>query len=240
MHRPRSISWPSALSVLGALLITSCATVTKGTHDTIHVVTEPAGASAFTDILKNPRQSRTDYIGCAPTPCRFDLPRRTEAVLQIDHTDYASLEVGIISDHRKERAYRARKRADAKTKDAKAKNAILSENGKLGLGASAATYAIGSLEAGAIVIPATGAGLVLAGSMFYVTASSYTLAANTTDTITGASYSLFPSAIGVRLSKDAADYAPDPTVAGVRQRRRVPSPKPPLSTTAPPPHTEVP
>lgn len=211
-----SRSFPQVL--ITAFTLAGCATITKGIHERIEVVSDPPGASAYTDIPKSRDDLSLGYIGCAPTPCSFSLPRRREAVLEINAPGFAPLEVGIISDHRKERAYREGKKAATK--------AGLPGNTALGLGATLATYGIGSLEAGAIVIPATGAGLVMAGSIIYTTTASYTLAANTTDTITGADHSLYPSAIGVRLSTDAHDYPPDPNVAGVRQRRSRPSPKP--------------
>lgn len=216
-----NIAYPYRLLilVLCAPIATACATITKGTHEQVLVVTDPPGASAYTDIPVNARDLSEGYIGCAPTPCEIRMARRAEAVIQINHPDYAPYEAAVFSDNREVRARRER-----------ARQALLSDNAKVATGLSSAYLVAGSLDAfGKVLLPATGAGVLVLGSVIYLGAGSGTLVGDATDTLSGASHSIYPNPLAVRLVKDAREYPLDPNVAGVRQRRKTPSPKPPLT-----------
>lgn len=201
------------------MITAGCATVTKGTHEQLLVVSDPPGASAFTDVPVNRRDLSEGYIGCEPTPCTIRLPRRAEAVIEIQHPDFAPYEAAVFSDNR---AVRERREKD--------RQALLSDNAKLASGVSSAYFVAGSLDAfGTVILPATGAGVLLLSSTIVMGAGAGTLVGDATDTLSGASNSLYPNPLAVRLVKDARDYPVDPNVSGVRQRRTTPSPKPPLS-----------
>lgn len=200
---------------ISSFLLSSCATVTKGSHEDILVITEPPGAKAESDILIDPERPDNGYRGCEPTPCIITLGRRQEAVIDIHHKDFAPFETAVFTDIREVRDRRE-----------KTRETILNENQKAGAGWTAGYLAGASLtEFGTIILPSTGPAVVLLGSAFYTTAGSYALLADATDTLTGASNSLYPNPLAVRLTKDAALYPQDPNVVGVRQRRSKPSPK---------------
>ena len=239
----------------------ACATVTKGMHETITVATEPPSARAYTDILKSKSDIHAGYIGCEPTPCSFKLARRSEAVILIEHDDYTPYEAAVFSDHRSERRYREKKRLkEAAARDIKdpiktsvATNAVpkagttVSPNppvdtkdplirGNVVLGGATSTgvfTAASIIEYGTIIAPPLGAGALIGGSMILFSTAGYTLAADTTDAVTGANHSLYPNPVFVRLAKDPAQYSVDPNVVGVRQRRSKPSPKAPLHPDQP-------
>ncbi|WP_371397034.1 hypothetical protein [Fretibacter rubidus] len=243
---------------LPLILLSACATVTKGTHETIKVITEPPGARAYTDIVKMPRDTQTAYIGCEPTPCSFKLPRRTEAVVLIEHKDYAPYEAAVFSDHRSERRYREKtrlkKQAAARQRDSRSPIAATTDapvksgtavsladpadikdpliRGNVALGTAASTGLIAGtavLESGTVLVAPLAGGALIGGGMILFGAASYTLAADTTDAVTGADHSIYPNPLFVRLAKDRAQYTLDPNVDGVRQRRRKPSLKTPLA-----------
>ena len=196
-----------------------CATITKGSSEDILIITEPAGAQAESDILIDADNPDLGYIGCMPTPCSITLGRRQEAIIEIKHDDYAPFEAAIFSDVREVRERREQTR-----------QALLKQNAAVGTGLTASYYAAYSVDqVGKIILPSTGVGIVLLGSLAYSTAGSYVLLADATDTITGAANSLYPNPLAIRLSKQTSDYPQDPNVEGVRQRRNHPSPKPPLN-----------
>lgn len=218
------------LTALMLLIMTfsSCATVTKGTTESIKVITDPPGARAYTDILRVKSDKTSGYIGCEPTPCSFNLPRRTEAVILIEHADYAPYEAAVFSDNREVREYRERKRAKAAKEEAE-KKAHVRGNTALASAAYAGTYAAYSIDVfGTVLIPTSAISIALIGSLAAAGTGGYMIMADATDTVTGASNSLYPNPLFVRLAADPAQYPLDPNVKGVRQRRAAPSVKPPL------------
>ena len=58
------LSGASALGV--ALVLSGCATVTRGTTTTVNVISEPPGASVKT----------SNGFACSPTPCGMKVPRK--------------------------------------------------------------------------------------------------------------------------------------------------------------------
>ena len=126
------------------------------------------------------------------------------------------------------RQYRERKRAKEKNEEI-AKKAFVSGNTALASAASVGSYAGYSIDIlGTVFLRTSAAGIALIGSVMAVGTGSYMIMADATDTVTGASNSLYPNPLFVRLTADPAQYPLDPNVKGVRQRRAVPSVKPPL------------
>jgi len=90
----------SSFVVLGG-----CATVVRGTSQPFKVATEPPGATVTTTReTKNSRQERTkspnlaiDTYGCTPTPCEFDIPRRSTFIAKIEKPDYIPVYVTVRS-----------------------------------------------------------------------------------------------------------------------------------------------
>ena len=60
------------------LLLTGCATVTRGTNDTWTVNTTPAGAAVKT----------SNQFACDATPCTFKMPRKSEFDVTLTKTGY--------------------------------------------------------------------------------------------------------------------------------------------------------
>jgi hypothetical protein len=67
-----------------ALTMGGCATVTRGTTDTISVTSEPPGAQATTSLSN-----------ACTTPCTFDVPRMTEFVVTFNAPGYKPQEIPV-------------------------------------------------------------------------------------------------------------------------------------------------
>src|SRR3954469_25128586 len=69
-----------ALAGVGALSLTACATVTRGTKQTWTVETEPGGAAVKT----------SNGFECGQTPCTFKIKRNASFEVTIDKQGYKS------------------------------------------------------------------------------------------------------------------------------------------------------
>ena len=96
------------LAILSLLLITGCATVTRGSMDTLEVTSQPADAhvkvyrtnAGFTEKeIKNNEVADEDNPGAGPllgkTPATFRLARRGEYRVLIEKEGYESVEVEV-------------------------------------------------------------------------------------------------------------------------------------------------
>lgn len=105
-------------AVLGmSLCLPACATAIRGPNVDFHIVTDPPGATATTD-LETPesrralrrfeaRQDRGEledgdshiaaYYSCAPTPCSFEVSRRAEFTLTVENEGYHTATVEVTS-----------------------------------------------------------------------------------------------------------------------------------------------
>ncbi|MEL6693760.1 MAG: hypothetical protein AAFQ12_12125 [Pseudomonadota bacterium] len=78
--------------------LAGCATLVRGPNTHFHVVTEPAGASVTTDLVI-PKWQRSDpeYYACSPTPCSFEVSRKSEFEVVVSMDGYHPATVQISS-----------------------------------------------------------------------------------------------------------------------------------------------
>lgn len=82
--------------------LSGCATVVRGTTDTLSITTLPAGAQALTSVKHSGKSSDSSpningFYGCEPTPCKIELPRRTNAIVTISLSGHQEIAYRIIS-----------------------------------------------------------------------------------------------------------------------------------------------
>jgi hypothetical protein len=70
------------------LLLSGCATITRGTNDTWSVNTTPVGAAVKT----------SNQFACDSTPCTFKMPRKSEFDVTISKAGYKSW-TGHVTHH---------------------------------------------------------------------------------------------------------------------------------------------
>ena len=91
----------TSIFCLGAILIASCATVTRGTQHDFAVVTNPPGAAVTTTLEKfrksDQNQISGETYGCAPTPCSFSIPRRSKFIARIEKDGFVPVTVIVRS-----------------------------------------------------------------------------------------------------------------------------------------------
>lgn len=68
-----------------ALLISGCATVTRGKSDVLEIITLPPGATVQT----------SNGYGCASTPCAIKMPRRSEFAVSLTREKCEPTEVNV-------------------------------------------------------------------------------------------------------------------------------------------------
>lgn len=86
------------LSIGLSLIVTGCATATRGTHEMVQINSEPAGARAISNIPNNTKNSNLNgFYGCEPTPCGINFSRRAEPVISIKKDGYKNIKFKIVS-----------------------------------------------------------------------------------------------------------------------------------------------
>lgn len=80
------------------LSLSACATLTRGTHEMVKISSEPAGAKAVSDILSKNKENTLDgYLGCKPTPCGINLPRKSTPVITVSKVGYQTIQFKLVS-----------------------------------------------------------------------------------------------------------------------------------------------
>jgi len=83
-----------------SLLSTACATATRGTHEMVKINSEPAGATAISNIPAGKSKKQINgYLGCSPTPCGINFSRKSAPVVEISKTGYTPIKFKIISSN---------------------------------------------------------------------------------------------------------------------------------------------
>lgn len=81
-----------------SLLLSACATVTRGPNVKFHIVTDPPGAEVTTDLpRKKFKEGESIFHGCAPSPCHIHVSRRSEFVTTVSMPGYHTATVEITS-----------------------------------------------------------------------------------------------------------------------------------------------
>ena len=78
--------------ILVAVVISGCATVTRGTNADVVIATEPPGATAYAV------QDGERIATCEPTPCSFEVSRRANFDLVIELSGYQSATIPVDSN----------------------------------------------------------------------------------------------------------------------------------------------
>ena len=76
---------PVAVFLPIALLISGCATVTRGKNDVLEIMTLPPGATVRT----------TNGYSCASTPCAIKMPRKSEFAVSLTRDECEPTEVNV-------------------------------------------------------------------------------------------------------------------------------------------------
>jgi len=85
---------------LSALILSGCATATRGTHERVMINSEPIGAQALWNIPSNSAKNTIEgFIGCDPTPCGLNLPRKSAPVITVSKDGYQAIKFKIVSSN---------------------------------------------------------------------------------------------------------------------------------------------
>ena len=71
--------------LIGAVLVSGCATITRGSEDVLQIVTQPSGAQVKT----------SNGMSCASTPCALKMPRRSDLVVTISKPRCQTAQVNV-------------------------------------------------------------------------------------------------------------------------------------------------
>jgi len=86
------------LSIFLGIMVTGCATATRGTHEMVQINSEPAGARAISNIPNKTETSNLDgFYGCEPTPCGINFSRRAEPVISVEKEGYKDIKFKVVS-----------------------------------------------------------------------------------------------------------------------------------------------
>ena len=80
----------------------ACATTTRGTHENVFIESSPPGATAMTKIsLQDPISlgdgTESFYLGCAPTPCSINIPRKKSPIITVSKSGYDPISFLVLS-----------------------------------------------------------------------------------------------------------------------------------------------
>ena len=91
-----------ALGMLG-LLLSGCLTVSRGTTETLNVISNPPGAEVTAELLLQSGQldtrnkNRGKTLACSPTPCSVELPRSNHARITVRKDGYQPIQFLAVS-----------------------------------------------------------------------------------------------------------------------------------------------
>lgn len=70
----------------------------RGTHEVVSINSEPVGAKVVSDIQSKTETNTVDgYLGCEPTPCGINLPRKYTPVITVSKDGHESIKFKLIS-----------------------------------------------------------------------------------------------------------------------------------------------
>jgi len=75
----------ASLILSGLVILSGCATVTRGSKDVLEITTTPAGAQVQT----------SNGFSCSSTPCAIKMPRRSEFVVDITSPGCKPMDVNV-------------------------------------------------------------------------------------------------------------------------------------------------
>lgn len=88
----------NAIIIIMSIQLGACATITRGTHEVVEINSEPVGAKVVSDIQSTHQTLSIDgFLGCTPTPCTLNLPRKSKPILTVSKDGYDSIKFQLIS-----------------------------------------------------------------------------------------------------------------------------------------------
>jgi hypothetical protein len=185
------------LGLSSAVLLSACATVTRGPNADMVIDTEPPGATVTTDLpAKGKREAGR---GCAPTPCDFEVPRKADFLMTISKPGFEPMEIGVISRGHKESL-----------------RANLTGSGATGLtvGTGLGVALIGGGIGEAVFT--TGEALALGATAGGILAGGVGLVSLGVDATSGALKSPNPNPVFIEMAPEGAEREEHPTVERLR------------------------
>lgn len=85
------------LLTLALTALVGCATVVRGTTDTLTVTTFPEGARVVSDIPVSTEDATGGVYVCEPTPCSIEVPRRSVGRLTVSLDGYQTISYRVVS-----------------------------------------------------------------------------------------------------------------------------------------------
>ncbi len=86
---------------VGLSVLAGCATVVRGTTDTLTITTIPEGARVVSDIPVSTAEATSEqagaFYGCPATPCSFEVPRRSGGQFTVSLAGHQPIRYRIVS-----------------------------------------------------------------------------------------------------------------------------------------------
>lgn len=86
----------ASLALFGFLL-SGCLTVSRGTTESLNIISNPVGATVEAELLlqsgklDTANKNRSKILSCAPTPCSVEIPRINHARVTVSKDGYQSI-----------------------------------------------------------------------------------------------------------------------------------------------------
>jgi len=184
------------------ILLSACATVLRTSNTNFVIQTIPAGASVTTDLkISGTAGSATAYYGCAPTPCRIKLPRRSDFNVLVSLSGYQPFTYAITKERSKE----------AVKKNTKANIAI-------GAGTSTALLVGSAAAAGTLTLPAL-LSLPVAGAVALPAVPVIGLTTGI-DLASGSLIDLYPNPLNIAFASEATSEQTAELIAAFHRSRQ--------------------
>ena len=90
------------IGICGSLL-TGCLTVSRGTTETVNVISNPIGANVQAELLlqtgapDHKNTNRSKNLSCSPTPCALEIPRANHARVTVSKDGYQPIAFLAVS-----------------------------------------------------------------------------------------------------------------------------------------------
>ena len=83
--------------------LSGCLTVSRGTTETVSVITAPIGAEVQAELLLQTgepdmrNKNKSKVLNCSPTPCSLEIPRRNHARITVSKEGYQPIQFLAVS-----------------------------------------------------------------------------------------------------------------------------------------------
>ena len=88
--------------IIAGVWLSGCATATRGVNEKVSIISEPAGATALSNLKSRKTLTFEDgtqskFIGCAPTPCDIQISRKGQPTITVAKPGYDPIKFVIVS-----------------------------------------------------------------------------------------------------------------------------------------------